>query len=219
MKVTSEGKQPIFVDLKYQTPILDKTRLGSMPQDFFDQNPRPAIGEVHFGDAPPPEHPFAVYRNLPRLTPEGLPMMLDQQEHLEGAPKNVVKTGLIWGGGAAAAGALVGAGLGALIGHPAIGATVGGLIAGSGVGLWMAKEANKDRVALVWKPHVIETHEMKGFRENVTAGELHGQKSYYHHFEPILETRAVGTYQTPHVEHYELKGDCGCLFKKEEAGA
>lgn len=215
MNVSTEGKQPISVNLKYELPILDRTRLGSMPEDFFDQNPQPAIGEVHFGEGAPPQHPFAVMRDLPRLTPEGLPMMQQREEHLEGAPKNVLYTGLAWGAGGAAAGAALGAGLGLLIGHPALGATLGGLAAGAGVGLWQAKEANKDRVALVWTPHVIETSTMTGFRENVTKGQLHGQDTYYHHFEPILNTRAVGTYQTPAVEHYQLKDDCGCLFKKK----
>lgn len=217
MKVTSEGKQPIRVDLKFERPVLDRTELGTMPKDYFDQNPQPAVGEVHFGDAPPPSHPFPVLRDLPRLTPEGQPMMVEETRHLEGAPKNVLMTGLAWGGGAAVAGALVGAGLGAVIGHPVLGATLGGLALGAGVGLWQAKEANKDRVALVWQPHIIETHKMTGFRELVTAGNQNGQKAYYHHFEPILETRAVGTYQTPHIEHYQLKDDCGCLFKKQES--
>lgn len=217
MNVSStEGKQPINVTVKYEKPILDRTQLGTMPRDYFDQNPQPAIGEVHFGEQPPPQHPFAVLRDLPRLTPEGEPMMLEQQEHLQGAPKDVLKTGLLWGGGALAAGALVGAGLGLFIGHPVLGASLVGVAAGAGVGLWQAKEANKDRVALVWRPHVIETHKMTGFKENVTAGNQNGYKAYYHHFEPIFETRAVGTYQTPHIEHYQLKGDCGCLFKKKE---
>ncbi|MCE7869217.1 hypothetical protein DYH09_02440 [bacterium CPR1] len=215
MKV-AEGKQPISVDLKYTLPVYDRVQLGTMPKDYFDQSPTPAIGEVHFGDAPPPEHPFAVFRQLPRLNPDGTPLVETRIEHLEGAPKNVLHTGLAWGAGAALGGALVGGALGLWLGHPILAATAGALVVGTGVGLWQAKEANKDRVALVWRPHPIETHQMKGFRELVTAGKQNGQDAYYHHFEPILDTRLVGNYQTPHIEHYQLKGDCGCLFKKDD---
>ncbi|MEW6283392.1 MAG: hypothetical protein AB1758_32585 [Candidatus Eremiobacterota bacterium] len=210
-----EGKQPISVDLTYPVPVRDRVRLGSMPQDYFDQSPVPAIGEVHFGDGPPPEHPFPVYRDLPRQNPDGTPVMETKSEHLEGAPKNVLYTGLAWGAGAAVGGALLGGALGLWLGHPAVGATLGGLALGAGVGLWQAKEANKDRVALVWRPHPIETSRMTGFRENVTRGEQNGRDAFYHHFEPITETTRLGDYRTPHIEHYQLEGDCGCLFKKD----
>lgn len=205
--VLTTRRESISLDLSYPVPVSDRTRLGGMPRDYFDSDPKPGVGQGSCENGGCAHLPQEVWDTQPRTDAQGRPVMRTVSQHVEAHPASVLGAFLGYGALAGLAGAVVGGVLGYLAaGQPALGAAGGFATAGVAVGGWMANRAGKDRVKLEWRPHPIVSQEMTGYRETVTPGQLHGQSGYYHRFQPIIERQVVGSYQTPHVVHYEESG-------------
>lgn len=195
---------PIVVDLSYPVPVSDRIKLGAMPRDYFDQDPRPSVGQGTCANGACSHLPQEIWDNQPRTDAQGQPLLRTVNEHLEGRPASVVGSFLGYGAAAGLAGALVGGVLGwVAAGQPLLGAAGGAALVGISVGALMAQKASHDRVALEWRPHAIVTQEMTGYRETVTPGQHGGQSGYFHRFQPTISRQVVGTYQTPHIVHVE----------------
>ncbi len=201
-----DARQPISVDLSYPVPVTERVKLGGTPRDYFDNDPRPVVGEASCDNGACANLPQERWQTLPRLTPEGQPLMRTVNQHLEGRPASPLWSFVGYGAAAGLAGAVVGGVLGGLLaGQPVLGAAAGAAAVGIPVGGLMAHRASQDRVALEWRPHAIVTEQMTGYRESVTPGQFNGQSGYYHRFEPVISRQIVGTYQTPHIVHYTIK--------------
>jgi hypothetical protein len=91
---------------------------------------------------------------------------------------------------------------GLALGAPGIGAALVGTLSGALAGTAAARHATGDRIALEWVQHPIVHTDMKGYRENVTPGRLHGLQGYFHRFEPVLRTKTMGVWKTPQIVHH-----------------
>lgn len=193
------GTTPIRVDLTYDAPCMQRQKLGGTPQDYFDNVPAPVTsGVTSCANGACAVLPQEVWRDSVVLGTDSKPTMQTLSVHLEDRPHSPLGRGLAWGVPVA-----LGVGLaGALTGGAGVGlmaAVVGGALAGG----MAAHSAWGDRVRLEWVEHDIEASRMQGYQERVEPGTLWGKDGYFHRFEPVVETRPLGTWQSPQIVHYK----------------
>ncbi len=199
MRISTE---PIARDVTFQVPVTERLKIGSMPRDYFDQNPDAVSPFVPCENGACENLPQGVWREQTLLDGGGEPQMRTVTRYFEATPANPVWASFTWGAVGGVVGAVVGGLVGALIGNVGAGALVLG-VAGAGLsGYVAAEEAAKDRVALVWDDNPIVHHTMEGYHERVARGSLGGERGFYHRHLPQVDSAILGTYQTPRVVHY-----------------
>ncbi|MGE0490836.1 MAG: hypothetical protein AB7S38_16635 [Vulcanimicrobiota bacterium] len=200
MKITS--REPISRDVTYQLPVTGRELLGTMPRDYFDQNPNADSPYVPCQNGACQNLPREVWRDQLLVDGQGQPVMRTVTRHIEARPADPTFAFLGWGAGGAVGGAIAGALIGSLYGQPGLGAVAMGLVSGLALGGFGAHRASQDRVALVWDDQSAIHRGMIGYEESVRSGRLDGRDGYYHTFTPRLEREAVAAYRTPRVVHY-----------------
>lgn len=187
----------------YQEPIIQRSPLGKKPANTFSDSPQVVRDYVEIHQAPP-EAGSVVWGDVPLKNDDGTPQMRSLTVALDLTPRSPWKYGLVAAGIGAAVGALsgwVGAtalglsdGLAALSGAAAL-----GTLAGGGAAL----AVRGDQVKVVWTTHEIRDPQLLGYHQFVGAGELNGQKGYFHRYVPHVQEKVIGSYRVPAAKHYK----------------
>ncbi|NDD31221.1 MAG: hypothetical protein EB084_23470 [Proteobacteria bacterium] len=198
-----DPKKPVSMTLRCYVPIYTNAHLGGTPEDVFNLSNTPIEGT--FTPCTPEKCgvlPKEVYHYNPLLQPDGSPRFRAVDKHIEDAPKSPLAAGSLWGLiGGAAAGTLGVLG-GAVIGSPVLGGVIGaaaGALVSGGVGAWRSRG---DCIRLVWDVYPIYDTKYVGYKEEVTQRVQGGQQGYLHHFEPVLQSKRLGEFKLPRIEHY-----------------
>lgn len=180
--------------VKYTEPTIQRLALGQKPANSFNDDPKVSRDYVSLSES---KGGSTVWGDVPLKNADGSVKLNEVVKEIDLTPRSPLKYGLIAGGIGAAVGALTGLGLaggwGALAGGAGLGAVAGG---------GAALAVRNDKVKVVWETHQITDSKMLGYHEYVGIGERDGKRGYFHRFVPDVETKVVGTYQTPRAEHY-----------------
>lgn len=212
-----QGRQPIDVEVTYRRPVLVKTKLGEMPQDYHSYSSHRDQYFTRCDEGACDRGGQSVWRQTPLYESDGSPRLETVTERIVAYPANPWVEGAKWGLVGVAAGGLVGA-VASLAGGfdlrtaAGLGAGVGAL-AGGGFG---AQYALGDQIRLEWQETPILEKTMTGYYHDVDSrytqrcgydwdGEWRCRDEhdgYDHEFRAQVDNTRVGSYSAPVVVHY-----------------
>jgi len=201
--VSTDGREPISVEVTYWVPQYRDNHLGGVPKDYFDSDPNPSQAYTPCTNNVCGPLPVEVYRKLPVLQADGTPLLVSKKVHLKDVPNTPLNGFVVWGGLAAAVGGTIGFVAGGALGQLVLAGVGGALGSGLVFGAIGALRARGDRIKLDWDVYPIMTEDLAGYRERVILSNQDGQQGFIHHFEPDLKPRQVGVYKVPKIVHYK----------------
>lgn len=228
----------VSITRDFDRPVLDNTRLGSIPQDYYQWTwgwgwPYGSSNHVPAGGSNNDFGPVGVYRDVPEQNADGSPRMRHVTETVTDSTYSEEKrtigcgvAGLAAGvGGAALTGSLMGSHAGPL------GMVVGGVlgaVAGAAIGL---KTAQGDTLKEVWVTDAIEKPTFTGYTEYLqpqyhyeqechtvsdgnggTRQECYSRQvldGFWHQFSPDIQWTPIGSFKRPTLQHTAPIGSVG----------
>lgn len=213
MKIQS-GKA-IQTDIPYTGPVLVRTKLGEMPQDYYSSSGYIDHRDVSCGNGACSRGGQEVWRGQPTYNADGSAITAPMVKHIDEHSQSPLVHGLVGGaigGGVAGFFGFMG---GLLAGAPLAGAGLGAAVGATLTGSVSALLASRDRIRLEWQEHPIQDLTMTGYEHYTrerTKEECTGfgkdrhchtvNDGYDHRFSPKLDARSVGTFWEPEVVHF-----------------
>lgn len=190
--------------ISVQKPVIHRTEIGTKPKHHFDNNPVPEESYTPGNRSAKPGERHVVWADIAEKNADGTPRLVEHRVEVDLRPRNPYTRGA------------VGLGLGSLVGGMAgtltaqtlgadlrLGASIGAALVGGLAGFAAGYSVYGEKTKLIWDIHEIQDHKMVGYRELVGPGRKDSQNGYFHRFLADVDSRTIGTFQTPRVVRYK----------------